>query len=142
MSRPITHGLVSMLREVPDFRDLDAEMLLHVVGASANLIWREGETIFEAGQPAEALYVVLDGRVRITDSDDEHVGELAAGEYFGEQSLLLHTKHSRRAEAVADCELMVIPRDRFQALLDAEPELAREFRGTLEARIRERTPPT
>lgn len=142
MSRPITHSLVNTLREVPDFADLDAAVLLHVVGASANLVWQAGGTIFEAGQPAEALYLVLDGQVRISDGDDETVGELGPGQYFGEQSLLLHTKHSRRAEAIEDCELMVIPRDRFQELLDAQPELASEFRDTLEARIRERTPPT
>lgn len=142
MTRPITHSLVSALHEVADFRELDPGVLLHVVGASANLVWGAGATIFEAGQPAEALYLVLDGRVRVSDSDDAHVGEFGPGQYFGEQALLLHTKHSRRAEALEDCELMVVPRDRFQALLDAEPDLAREFRGTLEARIRERTPPT
>lgn len=136
MGRPITHTLVGSLRAVPDFAALDDEVLLHVVGASANLIWRAGSVIFSPGDTAEALYVVLTGRVRITEADDT-VAELGPLEYFGEQALLLHTDHSRHAEAIEDSELMVIPRARFEDLLDAQPALAKQFRHALEARIRE-----
>lgn len=144
MGRSITHRLVSSLREVPDFRDLGADVLLQVVGASADLLWRQGETIFSAGDPADALYVIRYGRVRISaaGADGADVAELGPGEYFGEQALLLRTDHTRQAEAIEDCELMVISRDGFERLLDAEPDVAREFRETLERRIRDHEAPT
>lgn len=138
MTRTIAHSLVRTLRAVPDFHDLDDDVLMQVVGASANLLWTEGSVIFDEGDPAEALYVILDGSVRIMDDDGTSaLAELGEGEYFGEQSLLLHTDHARRAEAAGDCELMVIPREGFETLLDANPTLARRFRGNLESRIRE-----
>lgn len=139
MARPITHALVEALRSVPDFADLNDELLLEVVGASANLLWAAGETIFAPEDPAEAVFVILRGRVRIADEHDD-VAELGEGDYFGEQALLLRTGHHRRAEAVEDCELMVIPRGQLEQLLDARPGLSQGFRETLERRIREHGP--
>jgi CRP-like cAMP-binding protein len=143
VGRPITHRLVSSLREVPDFAELPAAVLLQVVGASADLMWRAGETIFAPGEPADALYVIRYGRVRIAEADDGgEVAELGPGDYFGEQALLLRTDHTRHAEAVEDCELMVVSREGFERLLDAEPSVAAEFRETLERRIRAHEAPT
>lgn len=136
MARSITHVLIRSLRSVPDFADLDDQLLLEVVGASAILIWESGETIFAEGDPAEAVFVILRGRVHIGD-EHEAVAGLGPGDYFGEQALLMRTEHSRRAEALEDCELMVIPRLHFEELLDARPELADRFRRTFERRIRE-----
>jgi CRP-like cAMP-binding protein len=146
VGRSISHRLVASLRQVPDFAGLDEAVLLQVVGASADLLWRQGETIFSPGEPADALYVIRYGRVRIADdgdgADGRDVAELGPGEYFGEQALLLHTTHTRRAEAVEDCELMVVSRAGFEQLLDAEPAVADEFRETLERRIRAQESPT
>lgn len=139
MSQPVTHSLVQTLRQVPDFSSLDDDALLEVVGSSANLFWSAGSVVFAKGAPAEALYVVLSGRVRICEPDDDgHIAEIGAGDYFGEHALLLHTTHSKTAETVDDCELMVIPREAFQPILAANPELAAHFRRKLERRLLER----
>ena len=139
MSRPITHVLVRALQSVPDFSEVEDELLLEAVGAAANLLWSEGEDIFVPGDPGEAMFVILRGRVRISDEHDD-VAELGEGEVFGEQALLLRTVHQRRAEAIEDCELMVIPRDQVEEMFDAHPDLARGFREKLERRIREHEP--
>lgn len=143
MSQPVTHSLVGTLRGVPDFAVLDDAALLEVVGASANLHWSEGSTVFSTGSPAEAVYVVLTGRVRILDPDGdgqeaEQVAEIGPGDYFGEHSLLLYTTHSKSAVTVEDSELMVIPKDSFQPLLGDNPELAAHFRAKLEHRLLDR----
>jgi CRP-like cAMP-binding protein len=128
---------VKALRRVPDFDALEPRALLRVVGASTNLLWSAGRTIFEKGAPAEALYIVLSGTVRVFDPDagGEDTARIGPGDYFGEVSLLLHTTHSKSAEAIEDTELMVIPKDSFQALLDATPDLAEHFRRKVEERL-------
>jgi CRP-like cAMP-binding protein len=122
---------------VPDFQDLDDRTLLGIVGASANLFWSAGATIFERGSESEALYVVLSGEVVITDpsADGEtEVVRVGPGTSFGELSLLLHTTHSRDARAAEPTELMVISAGPFQELLASNPTLAHHFGHRLEER--------
>ena len=137
MTRTITHSLVKVLRTVPDFSALDDRSLLSIVGASANLFWPEKSLVFEKGDPAEALYVVLSGRIRIFDVVDgrEHdVVTVGPGGFFGEHSLLLDIVHSKSACATEPSELMVVPRDSFQALMSDNPDLAAHLMEQLERR--------
>lgn len=135
-----THTLVKALRRVPDFAELPKHTLLAAVGASLNLAWRSGERIFGHGDAGDALYIVLAGEVRILDGDGSEVARIRAGDYFGELSLLLHTTHSKTAEAVRDTELLVIPKGSFQELLEGNPELASHFRRKVEGRLPPQAP--
>jgi CRP-like cAMP-binding protein len=126
------------LAAVPDFSALDDRTLLRVVGASANLTWSAGSVVFEKGSASEALYIILSGRVQISDNVDGEPVEIAAldaGDFFGELSLLLHTEHSKTATALDDSELMVLPKDSFQELLASNAELAGHLRRKLETRL-------
>jgi CRP-like cAMP-binding protein len=141
LTQRVTHSLVKALRAVPDFASLDDHTLLRIVGASANLFWPAGSVVFEKGSPSEALYVVLSGEIRIFDSADgkgQEVSRLGSGGSFGELSLLLQTTHTKNAEAVQDSELMVIPEESFQELLDSNEELSAHFRRRVEERVRVR----
>jgi CRP-like cAMP-binding protein len=137
--QPIPHSLVRRLREVPIFADLDDETLLTIVGDAANLRWSGDEVIFAVGEQPEALYVVLRGEVVILDEDAGEVTRLERGGYFGEQSLLAGTAHSKTARTLTDTELMVVPRATFEALLEADPALHRDVEERLEERLAERT---
>jgi voltage-gated potassium channel len=132
---PISHTLVRALRAVPAFSALDETTLCDIVGASSNLVWRAGSPIFEPGDPAEALYIVLSGGVRIVDESEQDVARLEPGEFFGELSLLRRTSHSKRAEALEDSELMVLPQQPFEALLAEDTGLAEAVRSAMEARL-------
>jgi CRP/FNR family transcriptional regulator, cyclic AMP receptor protein len=136
-SVPVTHSLVKTLRNVPDLAALDDRKLLRIVGASVNLFWPAGASVFEKGDHAEALYVVLTGQVRIFDVADGRetdVSRLGPGESFGELSLLLGTRHTKNAQAVEDTELMVVPEETFRELLTHAPDLDAHFRRRLEER--------
>jgi PPM family protein phosphatase len=130
----IPHSLVRALHTVPLFAGLDETMLLRIVGESANLLWPAGSTVFSVGDDAEALYVVVSGRVAILDGDRE-LAQIEAGGHFGEQSLLHRSTHSKIARAVEDTELLVLPRDAFEDLLRDDPELATEVRNRLDERV-------
>jgi CRP-like cAMP-binding protein len=128
-TQPITHSLVKALRAVADFAGLDDATLLEIVGSSACLFWSAGSTVFAQGDPAEALYVVLSGRVRLvdrTDSAEDEAAHIGPGDYFGE---LFHTTHATYAQAVEDSECMVILRESFEPILTADPNLADRFRS-------------
>jgi CRP-like cAMP-binding protein len=133
----ISHSLVKALRSVPDFASLSDHELLDIVGASTNLSWPAGSIIFEKGSPSEGLYVVLSGSVRISDVVDGErvdVARVGPGASFGELSLLLQTKHSKEAVAEEDSELMIVPKEWFQGLMEAKPDLAEHFHRRLAER--------
>jgi CRP/FNR family cyclic AMP-dependent transcriptional regulator len=135
----VTHSLVKALRAVPDFAALEDSTLLQVVGASANLFWPAGSLVFEPGSPADALYVVLSGRVRVFDLVDgaEHeVSAFGPGGFFGEHSMLLDTVRSKHAQTTEDSELMVVPRESFETLLSDNPDLVATLMAQVEARRR------
>ena len=139
MTESINHSLVQALQAVPDFASLDDTALFDVLGESANLFWRAGSEVFSPGTPAEVLFVVLSGRVRIAEpDDDDEVAVIEAGDYFGDQALLLHTTHTKRAVAVDDSELIVIPKAALQSALAANAQLASHFRRKLESRLVQR----
>jgi CRP-like cAMP-binding protein len=121
---------------VPAFGELDETTLCAIVGASSNFVWRAGTPIFAPGDPAEALYVVLSGTVRIADEPDREVARLGPGDFFGELSLLLQTSHSKRADVLEDSELMVLPKESFEELLADDPGLAEAVHGAMNERLR------
>lgn len=138
MSERISHSLVKALRSVPDLAELDEATLLRIVGASTNLFWESGGSVFEAGSPSEALFIVLSGEISVSEATGEGESEIARigpGDSFGELSLMLHTTHTRSARATQPTELMVVPRESFEELLSSNPEVAARFRSRLGERL-------
>jgi CRP-like cAMP-binding protein len=138
VGRPVTHSLVKALRAVPDFAALDDPALLTIVGVSANLFWPAGSVVFEPGSPADGLYVVLSGRVRVSDLVDgaeQEISSFGPGGFFGEHSMLLDRVHSKYARTSEDSELMVVPRESFQTLMSENPDLV----AVLMAHVKTRT---
>ena len=140
MSDQISHSLVTALRRVPLFSEIDERALLELVGAACNFRWRAGGVVFEQGTEAEALFVVLSGSVRILDVRDGREIEIASagpGQFFGEHSLLLRRTHSKRAVADEDTELMVLSKGQFEELLAERPALEGQLREGIQERLRQ-----
>ena len=133
----ITHSLIKALAGVPGFDELHESYLVEIAGASVNLIWPNGSFVFTKGSPADALYIVLEGAVRIYDEIDDAEIEIARtgpGEYFGEISLLMETTHTKNVQAVEDTELLVLSKDSFRRLLASNPNLEAQIRELSERR--------
>jgi CRP-like cAMP-binding protein len=112
----------------------DERTLLRIAGDSANLFWPAGRIVFERGTPTDGLYVVLSGAVRVLGDRGEEVNVLGRDDYFGEFSLLLGTDHQYDVQAVADSELLVVPRELVDELLAAYPAVAESLRHGAEER--------
>jgi CRP/FNR family cyclic AMP-dependent transcriptional regulator len=97
-------------------------------------MWPAGSSVYIKGSPADALYIVLEGAVRIYDEIDDGEIEIARtgpGEYFGEISLLMETTHTKNVQAIEDTELLVLSKESFRRVLASNP--------SLEAQVRERS---
>jgi len=135
MENKVTHSLVTALRAVPGFAEVDERMLLALIGDSANLFWPAGSVVFERGSPPDGLYIVVSGKLRVIDKNGEHVADMGPGEFFGELSLLLDTFHRHDVRVEEDAELMVLPKECIEEISEEHPELGRAIRNRAEERI-------
>lgn len=84
-----------------------------------------GETLFRKGDPADAAYIVVNGRVRIIIDGDEGQPateiELGRGGLVGELGIIENAPRNATVEAVRDTTLAKIGRDRFEILAVSHP---------------------
>jgi len=84
-------------------------------------------TIFTEQMPAEALYLVKSGSVRITmmagEGKESGLLLLGPGDFFGELALLQEESRLVTARAEAPTELVLLTRKDFHALIDLDPRL-------------------
>jgi CRP-like cAMP-binding protein len=89
---------------------------------------RRGEWVFVHGDPAESIYFLQKGRMKITAlSEDGHevVHEIVGpGEFFGHTSALLGIPRTNSAQALEASLLCEIRQKDFELLLMAYPELS------------------
>jgi len=88
------------------------------------------DVVVAQGEPGEAMYLVLSGRLRVRQliSNKETVlATLATGDFFGEISLF--DQGSRSADVVAneDGTLLIIRTERFHEFIETMPEVAAPF---------------
>jgi CRP-like cAMP-binding protein len=88
----------------------------------------QNATIFSQNMPAEALYIVKSGKVRISmmAGEGEEMGLLllGPGEFFGELALIQEANRLVTARAESPVELLLLTRKDFQALIEQEPRIA------------------
>jgi len=81
------------------------------------------ETLFEAGEPSDRIFVVAKGElcVRIAD-DDQPVRTLPAGELLGEYGMFASLARTATIRAKTDAALLSLDYERFRAFLIQFPE--------------------
>jgi small-conductance mechanosensitive channel/CRP-like cAMP-binding protein len=93
-----------------------------------------GEAITQQGAQAHWLYIMTSGEadVRITiDGVSRKVGELRAGDYFGEMGLMTGEPRSATVVARTDVHCYRLSREAFESILLRRPELVDDISATL-----------
>lgn len=86
-----------------------------------------GSILFRAGAPADSLYLVREGRVRLSKRGggvERTTGTLGPGDLVGEDALIPGAHRTATAEAIETVTVLVIESDTFRALTRKRPELA------------------
>ena len=98
--------------------------LLGTIGAPMAAAERTEITV--ENMPGRECFVIKSGRARVTRGG-ELVGHLAAGQYFGEMSLLTGAAHQTTVTAETPMELIVLSPLEFNALLENAPTVVRKM---------------
>lgn len=131
------------LRRVKVLAGLTDRQIERFVGFMELQPVRQWAEIVTQGSPGDAMYLVLEGEVRVRmmiAGKESILVTLAAGEFFGEVALFDHGPRSADVVANQESVLLKISASAFQRLLDEAPDLAAPFlfaiSRTLIARIR------
>jgi CRP-like cAMP-binding protein len=132
------------LRACRLFAAVDERSLDVCVAALRERRFKRGEVIFHLGDPGDSLFVIATGTVKILVPDEEGgdaaiLTTLGPGGFFGALALLDGAPRSASAVALDPTIALVLHRDAFQAVLDAEPDLRRALFAALAAEIRRLT---
>lgn len=106
--------------------------------------YRDGETIFHEDDPGDSLHVVASGAVKIVlpsaeDAEPAILATLGPGEFFGALALLDEEPRSATAVALGKTETLVLRRDQFLALIDADRSLRHALLASLAYEVRSLT---
>jgi CRP/FNR family transcriptional regulator, cyclic AMP receptor protein len=107
---------------IPLFRGLTEAEAARIVEIAEETSVKEGELIFFEGDPGDALFALLDGRVDVLKKDrtgeNQQLAKLGKGAVLGEMSLIGGNTHrSATARAATDVRLLRISASRFGRLL-------------------------
>jgi CRP/FNR family transcriptional regulator, cyclic AMP receptor protein len=106
-------------------------------GPDAKVSLHPGETLFNEGDPGDALYIVAHGTVRIVHGTDMVYEDVQAGGILGEMALVdAGTPRSASAIAATYAELIKVDASQFVTLIMNAPNFALMVMGVMARRLR------
>ncbi|MDD2422229.1 MAG: Crp/Fnr family transcriptional regulator [Heliobacteriaceae bacterium] len=127
------------LSQIPMFNGLSQKELDHLAGCTLQRTYPKGTTLFVEGQPADGLYFITTGLVKVVklhnDGREKTLALLGEGKILGEMSLFSSGLRTATAEALDKTTVLVLLREPFRALLLEMPILTIRLIEILSARL-------
>jgi CRP/FNR family transcriptional regulator, cyclic AMP receptor protein len=129
-----------VLRRAPLFQALDDDGAAALQAGVTIVELSRGERLFEEGASGNQLYVVLDGKIKLTraaaDGRENLLSVVGPGEMFGELSLFDPRPRTASAIAVTDSRLGALAHDDLRNWLTGRPDVALHLLQALAQRLR------
>jgi CRP/FNR family cyclic AMP-dependent transcriptional regulator len=119
----MTVELEQQLASVPLLAGLEPKVRHRLAEIGKRRTYSTDEAIVREGTTGTALYILLTGRARV-EQDGKQLGELAAGDFFGELALIEEHPRSATVTAATETDCLLFPAWEFTALLEEHPEVA------------------
>lgn len=126
---------VLILKGADLLSDVGPRHLLGLAEVAREVEITKGETIYDAADAADALYMVVEGRVRLL-TGERIMSEVGPGEAFGTWSLVDESARGHRAECVEDGLVLALHRDEFYDVAAGDLTLLQEVVRALAKRLR------
>lgn len=132
---------VSILRDVPLFKDLDDSYLKDISEMFITARVPANRTIIEQGDEGYRFYIIIRGKVAVTVTDDDentlHVATLVDGDYFGEIALIANIPTTASVVTMTPCIFLILQREHLQKLMRQHAGFCAQLRDALERRLAE-----
>jgi lysophospholipid hydrolase len=115
-------------------------LILHIDFALEWVQVDAGQVIYHQGDDSDAIYIVLNGRLRAVLNNDEEgmkvVGEYGQGESVGELEVMTESVRPATLHAIRDTELAKFPRTLFNSLAQEHPGITIKISKIIASRMR------
>lgn len=137
---PPGSSLRAELANVPLFGELDPASLHRLIRNVRSVSLEPGQVLFREGDPANSLYVIVEGAVvPIAEGDRRRkLAVLEHGAFFGEIGLVTGQPRNATIEALVETKLLAIDRRLIRELIRDEPSVAKGLLRFLRARLIDR----
>jgi CRP/FNR family transcriptional regulator len=129
-----------VLSRAPLFEALDDEGARALRAGVVDARLARGDRLFSEGDEGDRLYVILDGKIKLTraapDGRENLLSVLGPGEMFGELSLFDPRPRTASAVAVTDARLAALPHEWLRSWLTGRPDVALHLLKALAQRLR------
>lgn len=116
------------LKKVKLFEGLTPGQLKKIANIADERSYPASEALFREGDSGQEMYVVGEGKVRISKRvpgiGEEALAVLEPGQYFGEMAVIEDSPRSADAIAHISCKVWVIERDKLDQVMFTDKELA------------------
>jgi len=118
-----------MIMGLPMFNSLKYEELLTIRDWAALITYKQNEFVFKASDPAEYMYVILEGNVELLKSGSDGksivVSRYKEGNFFGETELMPDgkEKYGIYARPSSESRIIKVPKEYFRLLLSRDSKL-------------------
>jgi len=138
--RALEHrNLPALFAALPLLRDLDAELLAEITREVEWFSVPAGMALFEAGQPVDGLYVIVNGALEVYapqgGGGSRLAGRVSAGETVGEAEVISGGNRSVTIVAVRDTEVARLAVSTFEKLAARNPETLRRIANVVIKRL-------
>ena len=110
--------------------------LLRLANVTREIDIVQGVKIYDETDPADALYMLVQGRVRLT-MEGGAISEVGPREAFGTWSLVDDSERKHRAECIEDGLMLALRRDDFYDVAAGDTTLLQEIIRALAKRLRD-----
>jgi len=129
-----------MLKNIPFFSSLTDSELTAISKAAVKKTFPKNTILLSEGDSTDALYVICEGKVKVTIDDNEGkeliLSILGTGEYFGEMALLDDEPRSASVTTKETTQLLIISKNDFMGFFSSNP-IALNLLKDLIKRLRE-----
>jgi CRP-like cAMP-binding protein len=122
------------LGSVGIFADVRDDDVVALTKAAKPQSLTPGDVLIQAGDLGDDVYVVTDGRFRVTrheDGGDVHVGDVLPGECVGEMAIVRDAPRTATVTAVEESAVLALPGSHLRELMKSDSA----FRASIEAHI-------
>jgi CRP-like cAMP-binding protein len=132
---------IASLRAIPMFSGVSDEALESIASLLIERSFPKHKTIVEEGAPGDYMYIIVEGRVKVTklsgDGREKILELLDVGDFFGEMSLFDEAPRSASVKAMSQVRILALARNDFLRLLSRSPDLALSVIQELTRRLRQ-----
>jgi CRP/FNR family transcriptional regulator, cyclic AMP receptor protein len=139
----MTADVKSILRRTDLLRSAPDEVIDAVATASRLRVLRRGQVVFTRGDPSDTLFVVISGRVKVVvrsaDGGELTLTIIQPGGVFGELGIADGGPRSADADALDECQLLLVPFETVQGICAREPPVVQALLNSTTATLRRLT---